>query len=196
MRQGRSGIRVIGGQFRGRRLQTLSGITLRPTSDRVREALFDILGQKVVGAAWLDAYAGTGAVGIEALSRGAAKVVFVEKDPEAVDLLRRNLRYVGEAPYEVIPADLVVAIGMLANRGLGFDIIFLDPPYAGGELDRALRLVSTTMVLKPGGLLVAEHGARTTPPSPERLSAVRTVSYGSSSLTFYRFTESILPRDV
>ena len=117
-------MRVIGGEFRSRRLKTLPGRALRPTSDRLRETLFDVLGGEVAGKIFVDAYAGSGAVGIEALSRGAARAIFIERSRKAASVLRENLRSLGvESRSEVIER---AAAGTLAQI-LG-DIVFLDPP--------------------------------------------------------------------
>lgn len=181
-------IRVIGGTFRGRRLGTLPGRAVRPTADRVREALFDLLGARIRGSMFLDAYAGTGAVGIEALSRGAAGVTFVEKHPPALALLRENLeRIIGsvrDTPVRVIPGDLMDAVRDLERNRLTFDILFLDPPYAGGELERALRLLSGSDLAAADALVVAEHGARDPRPACDSLVRIRTEVYGRAALTF------------
>lgn len=189
MKTGRGVLRVIGGELRGRRLRAPAGVLVRPTADRVREALFDILGARVSGSAFLDAYAGTGAVGVEAVSRGATSATFIEKDHGAVGLLRQNLDHAGVgARTRVVARDLAAAIRTLEGDGARFDIIFLDPPYEGGELDRALRLVGTSRLLAEGGLVVAEHDARDQPPGTPQLRPARTVSYGRAALTFFRPT--------
>jgi len=187
MGHGQGRLRVIAGDLKGVRLLAPAGRDVRPTAERVREALFDILGRRVVGIDLLDTYAGTGAVGIEALSRGARSVTFVEKDPEALELLRRNLelpRVAGRA-VQVVSGDLAQAIGYLESRRATFGILFADPPYAGGELDRCLRLLGSSALFAPGGMLVAEHETGIRPTPPERITPTRTVRYGRSSLTFF-----------
>ena len=187
MRTGRGLLRVIGGELKGRRLRAPSGPGVRPTGDRVREALFDILGTKISEAAFLDVYAGTGAVGVEALSRGARSATFIEKDHDTVRLLRENLDHAGvTAATRVVTRDLAAAIGALEADGARFDIVFLDPPYEGGELDRALRLLGTSSLLAENARVVAEHDARTPQRGTPRLEAVRTASYGRAALTFFR----------
>ncbi|MGH9868388.1 MAG: 16S rRNA (guanine(966)-N(2))-methyltransferase RsmD [Candidatus Polarisedimenticolia bacterium] len=183
----RPALRVIGGTLKGRRLRVPAGFEIRPTGDRVREALFDILGRDVDGAAFLDAYAGTGAVGVEALSRGARLVAFVEKSPETVALLRQNLETAGElgARTRVLGCDLAFALRQLASDGASFDIVYLDPPYEGGELDRALRLVGQSSLLTARGVVVAEHDVHSLLKGGGRLHAVRTVTYGNTALTFH-----------
>jgi len=187
-------LRVIGGTWRGRRLRTLPGEQVRPTADRVRESLFDILGERVRGASLLDAYAGTGAVGIEALSRGARHVTFVENNRAALDLLNRNLGLVLDGAADlveevgtvrVIPADLGAAVLTLRRDHLVYDIVFLDPPYKGGELDRALRLLGRASLLGEKTIVIAEHASGVKPPSSSTFSPARTATYGRSALTFY-----------
>lgn len=180
-------LRVIAGELRGRRLMVPSGSLVRPTADKVREALFDILGPRVVGSAFLDGYSGTGAVGIEALSRGAAQVVFIENQRSMVDLIARNLGMTGEkrSRARVIASDVGGAISLLEAEGLLFDIVYLDPPYAGGELDRAFRLFARSRLLRSGATLVVEHESRRSPSMPESLVLMRTVTYGRAALTLF-----------
>jgi len=168
-------------------MRTARGVLVRPTADRVREALFDILGARVAGAEFLDAYAGTGAVGIEAISRGASVVAFVENHPEASALLRANLKSCGVAGgrAQLVERDLAQAISLLEGRGRPFDFLFVDPPYAGGELDRALRLLSRSRLLGESSILIAEHESRLPVPQQEQLIGTRTASYGRTALSFF-----------
>lgn len=146
-------MRVIGGEFRSRRLKTLPGRTLRPTPDRLRETLFDVLAPRIAGCVFLDAYAGSGAVGIEALSRGAARAVFVEKHHAAANLIRENLQALGlEKRAEVICGK---TLGCLERQTPG--IAFLDPPYELElEYEEALHCLGRT----PPPLVVAQHSVR------------------------------------
>jgi len=179
-------LRVIAGELRGRRIKTPRGDLVRPTSDRVREALFDILGARIAGSVFLDAYAGTGAVGIEALSRGAANVAFVEHHPQAVALLRANLESCGAATERVriVERDLARAMPILEELGRPFDFLFVDPPYTGGELDRALRLLSRSPLVGGHSTIIAEHEARLPAPHQEPLILTRTAAYGRTALSF------------
>jgi 16S rRNA (guanine966-N2)-methyltransferase len=152
-------MRVIGGQWGGRRLQAPAGAATRPTSDRVREALFSILGERVDGARVLDLFAGSGALGIEALSRGAAEATFVDSSPGAVKAVNANLQALG-AEAEVRRADARVFLRGASGAGRHYDLVFLDPPYRlaerlGRELSEAL-----PAVLAPGGLAVSESDRR------------------------------------
>jgi len=179
-------MRIIAGSLKGRRLKTPSWEGLRPTSDRLRETLFNIVAPRVAASRVLDGYAGTGAVGIEALSRGAAHVVFVERDARAARLIAENLARCGvENGYAIIRADLARAT---PPGGEGsFDLIVLDPPYADPQAGAMLARVGRW--LAPGGLLVLEHARRRpVPPVAGPLAHTRTVASGDSALSFYEPT--------
>lgn len=172
-------MRVIGGEFRSRRLRTLAGSRTRPTPDRLRETLFDILAGRVEGATFVDAYAGTGAVGIEALSRGAREAIFIERSRAAADVIRQNLISLGvEARAQVIVGKTQAALGRLVA-----DIVFLDPPYeAPNEYGAALGLLGSA----PPPLAVVQHSSHQ--PLEERYGALarfRTVRQGDNVLSFY-----------
>ena len=172
-------MRIIGGEFRSRRLKTLPGRAVRPTSDRLRETLFSILGGQVAGTVFVDAYAGSGAVGIEALSRGAARAIFVETDRRAVAVIRENLRALGlERRAEVLVRPAARVLG-----GLAASIVFLDPPYAAtGEYGAALAALSE----RPPALVVVEHSSRVElDPVCGALRRWRVVRQGDSALSFY-----------
>lgn len=174
-------MRIIAGTAKGRRLESPTWTGLRPTSDRLRETLFNILAPRVARARVLDGYAGTGALGIEALSRGAAHVTFVERDPRAVRLIRANLERAGISGTNA--CNIVRAGFVEASSDHGdalFDLVLLDPPY--GDRDLAVALDAADRVLADTGLVVLEHATRTVPPS----GAVRVVRAGDSSLSFYQ----------
>jgi 16S rRNA (guanine(966)-N(2))-methyltransferase RsmD len=181
-------LRIIAGEMKGRRIEVVDEPGLRPTADRVREALFSILGPRVAAARVLDAYAGTGALGFEALSRGARHVVFVEAAAPVVKGLERCRATLGCLDRTSVilgdPADLL-------DRGLlvgPFDLILADPPYGGHERARFLAAVSARSPLRSGGLLVLESDSRKSPPdgadSPE-MAHVRRAEYGRTALDFY-----------
>jgi 16S rRNA (guanine966-N2)-methyltransferase len=158
-------MRIVGGRLRGRRLTAPPGDTVRPTSDRAREALFNILshghfasgGVPFAGAVVLDAFAGTGALGLEALSRGAAQAVFFERDPEALAILRRNVALVGEsARAEILPYDATRP----PRAGVRCALLFLDPPYRSGLAAAALEAIEGAGWLTPDALAVIEVHAR------------------------------------
>jgi len=176
-------MRIISGTFKGRRLSGPTGAGLRPTSDSLRETLFNILGPSVRGAAVLDGFAGTGAVGLEALSRGAAHATFVEVDRRALALLRENIRVCGaDAHSTVVASEFARASSTLQGS---FDLVFLDPPYDVKGLDAIA--AAALPRLAPGGRLVLEHSRRRdTPESVDALQRTRLVLAGDSALSFYQ----------
>jgi 16S rRNA (guanine(966)-N(2))-methyltransferase RsmD len=143
-------MRVIAGEFRSRKLKSIPGLDVRPTPDRLRETLFDILQPRIEGVVFVDAYAGTGAVGIEALSRGAARAVFVEKDRRAVEIIRENLAGLGLQSRAKI-AQGSVQLMLAANPG---DIVFLDPPY---DREHEYAVALDLLAANPPSLVVAQH---------------------------------------
>lgn len=158
---------------------------VRPTPDRVREALFSILGARCQGAAVLDACAGTGALGIEALSRGAARALFVESDPAVAETLRSNVELVGLAGAEVLVADVLRVAPRLADRGHGpFDLVFVDPPFGEDIAAEVARAIAEGQALAPGALLVIEHPTGAEPVVPH-LRRVDQRQYGKVALAFF-----------
>jgi 16S rRNA (guanine966-N2)-methyltransferase len=184
-------MRITGGTFRSRPLRAPKGRDTRPTSDRVREALFGILTSAgvVEGARVLDLYAGTGALALEALSRGAARAVLVESSREALSALRANVGALGVGgEAQVMAADVRRAVGRLARHG-PFDLVLADPPWAlvdSGEAPRALADVVSGGALAPGALVVVEHAARSQPPAIAGLARGETRRYGDTAITFYK----------
>jgi len=177
-------MRVIAGEAKGRRLRSPRGTETRPTSDKVKEALFSILGNRVVDARFLDLFAGTGAIGIEALSRGAARVDFVESDRAMADLLERNLAVCGfQARGEIHRTD---AFKFLKQGHGPYNLIFADPPYHAWHLKKLLPSIERGAMISPGGLLIVEHYRRTALPDPVgTLRVVRSYEYGDTVLTLY-----------
>ena len=178
-------MRVIAGTHKGRRLKTPEWDGLRPTSDKLRETLFNILAPRIAGARVLDGYAGTGALGIEALSRGAAAVTFIENDRRAQALIEANLAQCRiDTGYNLVRGAVDRAVAALQTPGSEpFDIVLLDPPYTMPGLT-ALMKIDT--VVAPGGLVVFEHARRAaTPEQAGRLLRVRQVTSGDSMLSFY-----------
>jgi 16S rRNA (guanine966-N2)-methyltransferase len=186
-------MRVIAGTYRSRILKSLKGLALRPTSDRLRETLFNVLGPNVSGARFLDLFAGTGAIGIEALSREANEVVFIENHAPTAKLIRQNLEALNiRSGFTVMSVDALRGLAVLASRkppsGPGFDCIFLDPPYAAAEeYSRVLEFLGTAELLAPGGIVVAEH--RRNFDLLEEVGALkkfRVLKQGDAALSFYR----------
>jgi 16S rRNA (guanine(966)-N(2))-methyltransferase RsmD len=175
-------VRVIAGRYKGRRLKAPGWEGLRPTSDKLRETLFNILASRIVGARFLDGYAGTGAVGIEALSRGAAHVTFIERDRRATRLIAENVTACGVvADYTIETGD--TAVLLRRGRAADFDLIWLDPPYDSADMSVALDAAAAA--LAPGGLVILERATRREPPVPASLSRIRDVTSGDSTLTFF-----------
>ncbi|MGB9627234.1 MAG: 16S rRNA (guanine(966)-N(2))-methyltransferase RsmD [Thermodesulfobacteriota bacterium] len=162
-------MRIIRGTLKGRRLTAPKGYQTRPTSDRIKESIFDILGGEIEGRSVLDLYAGTGNLGIEALSRGAKKTVFVEKGTKALQLITKNLSRFGMAGWaEILPKDALRAIGILKQRGECFDLIFIDPPYERGLIQKTLMKLKSQKIYHEDSILIIQHNRRE--PLPERLS--------------------------
>jgi 16S rRNA (guanine(966)-N(2))-methyltransferase RsmD len=175
-------MRVIAGTLKGRRLKTPSWDGLRPTSDKLRETLFNILAPRIAGARVLDGYAGTGAVGIEALSRGAAHVSFVERQRRAVALIEANLAACGvEQGYTIHTGDVGPVLRGLPED-VEFDLVLLDPPYEADTVTQALDAAAGR--LADGGLIVLERATRREPDVPAGLTRIRDVTSGDSTLTF------------
>ncbi len=190
-------MRVIAGKYRSRPLRSLPGMDLRPTADRLRETLFNVLTAgnpaALEGTVWLDLYAGTGAVGIEALSRGAAKVYFVESFAPAAALIQANCQSLGiEAGFEVLRLDAMRALRKLEAENVTADFIFLDPPYRLEDAYRhALQLLSRSQLLKPQATVLAEHQKKFDPGgSFGALRRYRKLEQGDAALSFYRLETS------
>ena len=193
-------MRVIAGSARGRRLSVPKGLLVRPTSDKVREAIFNILGHDFHYKHVLDLFAGTGAMGIEALSRGAENAVFVDRGDSAVKIIKKNLDICGFAENAmVIKMD---AISLLTNKSSvkslqprkacfsPFDLIFIDPPYEAGFTDAVMELIDKNEILTPNGVIVAETSKRIVlKPVLSNMGEFDKRQYGDTIVTFYRNKE-------
>jgi 16S rRNA (guanine966-N2)-methyltransferase len=186
-------MRIIAGTYRSRILKSQKGMALRPTSDYMRETLFNVLGPAVEGSRFLDIFAGTGAIGIEALSRGAAEAVFIENHGPAVTLIRKNLESLGiRAGATVLALDAAKALDKMQVKhkvqDSGFDFVYADPPYAATEqYDRVLYLLGAAVFLSPHAKVIAEH--RRTVDLAEQFGALRryrVLRQGDAALSFYR----------
>jgi len=188
-------MRVIAGIYKGRRLKTLEGLSVRPTSDRMRETLFNILAPRIEGARFADVCAGSGAIGIEALSRGAGLVTFIESSLKAARIISENLRNcgIGWEDYRVINRDVIRALKNLASEKAQFDIIYFDPPYDSDIYTSVMWLIAKNDLLAEGGALIVEH-RRQTPllPNYDQLRPYRQVTQGESLLTFFG-VEAVTP---
>lgn len=180
-------MRLTGGSARGRRLFLPPGSVIRPTADRVRKTLFDILGS-VEDAAVLDAYAGTGSVGMEALSRGAARAVFIEWDSRLAEALGRALAKAGWAERgRVLRRDVCSGLAWCAAEGERFDLLFVDPPYGVGLVGPTLRLLAAPALANDGGVLVVQHSCREAWEEAEPFVRFDQRRFGDTRLTFYRY---------
>jgi 16S rRNA (guanine(966)-N(2))-methyltransferase RsmD len=185
-------MRVIGGLAKRRTLKAPPGKSIRPTSERVKEALFNILALRIPGARFLDLFAGTGGVGIEALSRGAARVVFIDKSPRALSIIRENLRRTGFSDRALVyPRDAFAALGLLRRQGEIFDVVYVDPPYGKGYEVKVLYLIGSHGLVNRGGVVVAETDCRNRPPEEiDNLRLSRSERYGDTVLSFYQVKEN------
>jgi len=189
------GLRIQGGEARGRFLKTFpkDDLSIRPMLARIKKSLFDILQMKLQGADFLDLYAGTGAVGLEALSRGAKRAVLVEGNPRCVSLVKDNLKSLGwEKRAQVFQSDITRGLGWLREQ---FDIIFLGPPYKD-ELKRPLALTAPTLraiieskLLKPEGWIIGQRQIKEPVAVPEGLMEFRQEKYGDTVLSFYKWQQ-------
>jgi 16S rRNA (guanine966-N2)-methyltransferase len=178
-------MRIVAGKFRGRRLQSPKNGKTRPTSDRVREALFSIIAAHIPQASVLDLFAGTGALGLEALSRGALEAVFVDQDAAAARLIHSNIALCGmQERTRVLHAPVLKALRRLAEEGRCFRLIFLDPPYGKGYLAETLPPLGE--VAAPDALTVAEHSVRDEAPAVcGKWLKCRERKYGETAISFY-----------
>ncbi len=162
----------------------------RPTSGRVRKSIFDILGQSCAGERVLDLFSGSGALAIEAASRGATVIVCVERDREAVDAIRRNTaRLAGECAVRILPVDVEAALEQLEREGERFDLVLADPPYDGGDVQRVLNALADSSILGPAAVVVVEHSPRE--PAPERCGRLERTDqrrYGQTNVSFFEET--------
>ena len=180
-------MRIVAGEYRGRVLKSPPSMQVRPTSDRLRETLFNVLAPRIQDAKFLDLCAGSGAIGIEAISRGAAHVTFVDKSRKMCGLIEANLDLVGapEDQTEVVMSEAADYIRKAVTRGESWDIVFFDPPYS---LDYApvLKVIGSGKVLNEGGILIAEHHHKTVlPDEVGNVRRWRILRQGDSSLSFY-----------
>ncbi len=190
-------MRIIAGEFKGRRLASVKG-AIRPTSDKVREAVFSILGCAVLEARVLDLFAGTGALSLEALSRGAAYAVLVEEQGVALAVLQKNIETLGlKDRVRVLPLPVAAALKKLTPQGMQFSLIFLDPPYGRGLALKTLAALQETALLDPQARIVAEHSHREAlPEEVGRLRLSLNRRYGDTQVSFYEIGENSPPQEL
>ncbi len=196
MQHNKNEIRIVGGSLKGRRISTLSGRATRPTSDRVREALFDLLGARVEGSEVLDLFAGSGALGLEALSRGGVQTVLVESSAAACRIIRKNIERLGLSDRaEVFARDYAVALKKLGRDDRRFDLVLADPPYAAltafppprrRGMEKILCRLDSCDTVRAGGIFILEHFIKSGELIlPEGWRKLRRLHYGQTALTFY-----------
>ena len=181
-------MRIIAGTARGRRLLPAKSAAIRPTADRVRESIFNVLGQNLDGEDVLDLFAGTGALALEALSRGARSAVLVDSDRGAIRLCKGNAEALGFGDRtRIIAAPVARALKLLQREGAGFDLIFADPPYAARAVLQTLGAIEAASLCRPGGRVCIEHDKReTAPESGGLLSRIDQRRFGDTVVSIYR----------
>lgn len=186
-------MRVIAGKYRSRPLRSLRGMDIRPTSDRLRETLFNVLSpgnpNALLGTVWLDLFAGTGAVGIEALSRGAKQVYFVENSPVAAEAIRKNLASMGIVEgFTILREESPRVLSRIKQQGVTADVVFLDPPYRMKDAyPKTLQLLAESSVIGATSIVIAEHEKKFDPGAEfGRIKRFRQLVQGSTTLSFYR----------
>lgn len=179
-------MRIITGTAKGMKLKAPRGMDTRPTADRVKESIFNILGCRVVNAQILDLFAGTGNLGLEALSRGGAAAIFVDNSGQSVSVIRDNLDHTKMASRgEILKSDVLQALGRLAARGRSFDLIFCDPPYNRGLVTATLSKLNSSDMLSANGIIVIEHSRHELINNEwDRLTVKRTERYGETLVSF------------
>jgi 16S rRNA (guanine966-N2)-methyltransferase len=181
-------VRVIGGALRGKRLYPLKGLTIRPTTDYLRESIFNILAGGVEDAVVLDLFAGSGSLGIEALSRGAATAVFVDNNSQAIKVLTRNICACNlEGQSAILKRDILRGLSFLRSIGHLFDLVFIDPPYNKGFVERTVELLHRARSTSERACIVIEHSRREVlPEKMARLILTDRRHYGKALVSFYR----------
>ena len=186
-------MRVIAGKAKGHKLKTLQGLQTRPTTDRIKETLFNIISFDLVQCDFLDLFAGRGAIGIEALSRGAKQCVFVEKQKEACHMIQQNLKHTKlEQNAVLLQKDVSEAISFLQREKKAFDIIFLDPPYQGDLAETVLQEIAKARLLKKNGYIIWERSAKRDALSIEGFTVIKEKMYKTTAMTFLALEESTL----
>ncbi len=181
-------MRVVSGNYKGRQLKAVPGITTRPTTDKVKEAIFNMVGPYFDGGIALDLFAGSGGLGIEALSRGIKRCVFVDREPKAIQTIHKNLDLCQVEPdsFEVYRNDADRALKAIIKRDLQFQLIFLDPPYKQQKMKALIEIVSKNNLLGENGFIVTEHGSDVQLDKEiGNFTQVKHETYGMSSITIY-----------
>jgi 16S rRNA (guanine(966)-N(2))-methyltransferase RsmD len=186
-------MRIISGMYKGRRLKTIEGLSVRPTSDRMRETLFNVLRGTVESGKFVDLCAGSGAVGIEALSRGAAHVTFVESSRRAAAVISENLRHCGiEENFKIINRDALSTLKYFASHLLQFDIYYFDPPYDSELYHQVMWTLAKSKIIAEAGMVIVEHRTKSPLlPNYDHLRPWREITQGDTTLTFFSMERGI-----
>ncbi len=183
-------MRVIAGIAKGRKLQTLEGLNTRPTTDRIKETLFNIMAFDLPRTQFLDLFSGSGAIGIEALSRGAEQTVFVEQNAECVAIIKNNLEHTLLAENgRVLQMTVLDALDKLSTEGATFDLIFMDPPYGAGLAEATLQAIVAKELLQKDGYIVLERSSETPLPLVDGIVLLREKKYKTTVLSFLGFED-------
>ena len=190
-------LRVIAGTAKGRSLTAVPGKNTRPTTDKVKEAIFSMIGPYFDGGLALDLFAGTGGLGIEALSRGADSAIFIDLEGISIEVIKQNLQTAGMVDRaEIYRADAIRAVKALAKRNLKFTLVFLDPPYRMKDMDELMMELAVKDLLNEGATVVVEHDAdHQYPDAFASYRQIRHTHYGDTAVTIYRF-ETVDEQDV
>ncbi|PMC38324.1 16S rRNA (guanine(966)-N(2))-methyltransferase RsmD [Bacillus sp. UMB0899] len=185
-------MRVVSGNFKGRQLKAVPGVTTRPTTDKVKEAIFNMVGPYFEGGYALDLFAGSGGLGIEALSRGIEKCVFVDREQKAIQTIHKNLELcqIEAASFEVYRNDAERALKAIIKRGIQFQLVFLDPPYKQQKLKALINILSENNVMNENGFIITEHGSDVQ--LEEEIGHFikeKYETYGMSSISIYKFNK-------
>lgn len=184
-------MRIIAGKYRGFTLNTIPGKLIRPTPSKVREAIFDIIGFKVVDSDFLDLFAGTGAIGIEAISRGAKSVTFVERNRNAIELINTNLTKIGEKETAtIVKNDYIYSLKFLNEQQKKYDIIFLDPPYNKDLLQKTLNEIDRSSLLKNNSIIIAQYQIHEKMQNNfSRIQTIKEKRYGKTKVTIFSYNK-------
>ncbi|MDQ0059615.1 16S rRNA (guanine(966)-N(2))-methyltransferase RsmD [Paenibacillus harenae] len=182
-------MRVIAGEARGRTLKAVPGMNTRPTTDKVKEAIFSMIGPYFDGGTALDLFAGTGGLGIEAWSRGTERVIFIDREKISIDIIRQNIQTAGMGgAAEIYRNDAERALKALAKRELKFDLVFLDPPYKLTTMDELMGELAANGMLEEAAVIVVEHDqAVRYPEAMERFDQIKYAKYGDTAVSIYRY---------
>lgn len=182
-------MRIITGEYRGRKLETPIGNNVRPTSDKVKESIFNLLMSNTYGSIFVDLFAGTGGLGLEALSRGAEKCYFCDNSRESLNLIKTNITKCGAQDRSVVVAgDFTKALSRIKEQA---DVFLLDPPYKAGLYEKCLNLIDSLDLLSDDGIIIAEHGKHdAVPENAGNLIKTREKRYGTIMLSIYRKDKS------